>query len=1148
MGQPNGGSVSVDVEPDTSGFERALQRALSRLGPVRVQVAPSDVPGFRRALQTALRRLPPVSVRVTPDTTRFQAALRAATRGMSVSVAVDIDTRAAAASLAAFRSTIGSIRSATIAVDLDTGAAAATLAALRAAVGTTTVSIHVRVTGDTAALAQIAAVTRAARTLARTSPTVRVGTSGGAGGRGGSGFADGGAYGRAFGAGMQSAARTIRPITIGANTSDVDRDIEFVRRAMARLSSQRIGIDITAEAARQDMDDLRRQLVRLTQQATTVDVQADTRAALLQLRNLQRQLDRIGRIDPKVNVGGLGLATSRIQTLISAGASIAPVIVPAAAAATAAIVALGAAAAVAGAAVGTALLGFSGIGGALSALRAPKTGGGGGGADQSAQLAQRRADALLAVQAAQRGLETAELDAAEAAIRSARRIEAADKAVATAQRDLTAARRDAIRTLEDLALANRRATIDSEEAQIALRRAEADLAAVNFDESKTDDQRRSAVLAVERAKLAIDEQAVANGRLKEETDAATAAGVDGATAVLEAQQALADAEIERADVAREVARQQRDTAISLLEANLALEKSQRDYIAALNDTGTSGAGGVDKVAEAMRKLSPAGREFVLFLNREVMPAIDRLKFTAQESMLPGVKGAIESLSPLFDRVKTLVGAMGAAVGASFQQVADALKSPTVVKFIDYLITEGPKLLGHLTKIGTGLLKIFATITTAFGPTTEQIFAGLADGLERFGIWLEKAVQSQDFKDFMAYIKENGPQVMKLIEKLVVVLVKVGIALAPLGELLLDGLVAVFDWLASLDPETILFIFGVIAFVIFALTGSVAALVIGIVALVALMVKAWPAIKEAIGKAWSWMKTNVFEPIGRFFTQTIPDWLSSLGDWFARTWKNISTWVSERWRWMVDNVFAPIGRFFTETIPGWLNSLGNWWNNFWFSISQTAGAWWNNIVNWIVDKWNSLVSWFSGLPGRIGNALSGMWDGIKNGFRNAINTVIRWWNSLDLTFDFGRFGKFTFGTPDFREFNEGGIVPGYTPGRDTGLVAVGGGEAIMRPEWTRAVGPSYVDAANAAARSGGTVGVEKFLKAFGAPRFATGVIVPSNLGIAAPMPRRDTMQQPVGQGQPLIGSVVLNQAQSSSRADLQRLQDGIGYVFRTGVVR
>lgn len=61
---------------------------------------------------------------------------------------------------------------------------------------------------------------------------------------------------------------------------------------------------------------------------------------------------------------------------------------------------------------------------------------------------------------------------------------------------------------------------------------------------------------------------------------------------------------------------------------------------------------------------------------------------------------------------------------------------------------------------------------------------------------------------------------------------------------------------------------------------------------------------------------------------------------------------------------------------------------------------------------------------------------------------------------------------------GGILPGYTPGRDIhrfysptgGGLNLSGGEAVMRPEWTRAVGPAVVNAMNAIARSRGVAGV------------------------------------------------------------------------------
>jgi len=63
---------------------------------------------------------------------------------------------------------------------------------------------------------------------------------------------------------------------------------------------------------------------------------------------------------------------------------------------------------------------------------------------------------------------------------------------------------------------------------------------------------------------------------------------------------------------------------------------------------------------------------------------------------------------------------------------------------------------------------------------------------------------------------------------------------------------------------------------------------------------------------------------------------------------------------------------------------------------------------------------------------------------------------------------------------GGILPGYTPGKDVhhfysptgGGLNLSGGEAVMRPEWTRAVGPAMVNAWNRLSRSQGVAGVRR----------------------------------------------------------------------------
>ena len=68
-------------------------------------------------------------------------------------------------------------------------------------------------------------------------------------------------------------------------------------------------------------------------------------------------------------------------------------------------------------------------------------------------------------------------------------------------------------------------------------------------------------------------------------------------------------------------------------------------------------------------------------------------------------------------------------------------------------------------------------------------------------------------------------------------------------------------------------------------------------------------------------------------------------------------------------------------------------------------------------------------------------------------------------DWNRFRK-----PEFKDGGVFGVMPGYTPGRDIYTIRVGGGESIMRPEFTSAVGPGWVNTMNRIARTSGASGV------------------------------------------------------------------------------
>src|SRR5699024_2747946 len=114
-----------------------------------------------------------------------------------------------------------------------------------------------------------------------------------------------------------------------------------------------------------------------------------------------------------------------------------------------------------------------------------------------------------------------------------------------------------------------------------------------------------------------------------------------------------------------------------------------------------------------------------------------------------------------------------------------------------------------------------------------------------------------------------------------------------------------------------------------------------------------------------------------------------------------------------------------------------------------------------------------------------WDGVKKAVATPIKFVIDGVYNKGIVAAWNKVAAWLPGVDELEPYEPewlgayagGGVVPGYTPGRDTGFIAAGGGEAMMRPEWTRVMGPDYVDRANAAARSGGVAGVRQFLGAY-----------------------------------------------------------------------
>lgn len=177
---------------------------------------------------------------------------------------------------------------------------------------------------------------------------------------------------------------------------------------------------------------------------------------------------------------------------------------------------------------------------------------------------------------------------------------------------------------------------------------------------------------------------------------------------------------------------------------------------------------------------------------------------------------------------------------------------------------------------------------------------------------------------------------------------------------------------------------------------------------------------------------------------------------------------------IRSALSATGTHFTNSVNGTINPVWNAMGNHVRAVKDGTVL---PVFNAVEGGLTKLSGWFGTSVTNIGTA----WNRLRaatarpakfvvetvmnNGIRNAWNAV------ADLI---GEKKMRPVGLGQLGAYATGGVLPGYTPGKDVhhfssptgGRISLSGGEAIMRPEWTRAVGgPRAVAEMNAAARSG-----------------------------------------------------------------------------------
>ncbi|MYS37899.1 murein DD-endopeptidase MepM/ murein hydrolase activator NlpD [Streptomyces sp. KhCrAH-43] len=265
--------------------------------------------------------------------------------------------------------------------------------------------------------------------------------------------------------------------------------------------------------------------------------------------------------------------------------------------------------------------------------------------------------------------------------------------------------------------------------------------------------------------------------------------------------------------------------------------------------------------------------------------------------------------------------------------------------------------------------------------------------------------------------------------------------------------------------------------------------------------------KAIGPAFGWIGEKATWLWEQAISPALGDAktaLEALGDAATWLWEKVIDpafgFVGEKATWLWEKAIEPALSSSKDSFDA-LGEAAKW---LWDKVLEPVFGFVGEKAKWLYEK--AIKPPFDSIMDAVGfvadafktakDNIKTQWDKLKEIAKKPVKFIIDHvynkgivplWNGVAKVTGAG-----TLHPIDLENFHTGGIMSGYSPGRDDRVIAVGGGEAVMRPEWTRAVGADKINAWNAAARSGGVSGVQRAISN-GMPAFKDGGVVGNTLG-------------------------------------------------------
>lgn len=205
----------------------------------------------------------------------------------------------------------------------------------------------------------------------------------------------------------------------------------------------------------------------------------------------------------------------------------------------------------------------------------------------------------------------------------------------------------------------------------------------------------------------------------------------------------------------------------------------------------SAAKAANNLLDSLNKSLDSGpvKAFFDYMNKQGGPILETVG-KAVGNLMKGFMSMMTAFGPLAE--KTAQGFLKMSEGFA-AWAAGLSKSEKFQSFVNYINENMPKIRAIFRDALAGVTYFFA----AFGPLSSDMMTSLQDMMARFKEWSKGLSENQQFQKFIGYIKANAPQVIALIGNITTFLVNLGIAMAPLGQKMLELVNTFLSWSSSM---------------------------------------------------------------------------------------------------------------------------------------------------------------------------------------------------------------------------------------------------------------------------------------------------------------------------------------------------------------